>query len=476
MLASSILMLIHLLLRVYKYRVANAAVLDRYTVYVYYVPLMLIPAFFLMTCIYIRRGEGNGKGKEALLLIPAAVLLLMALTNDLHGFVYVPEVSLPEFAVDTGTYSYGPGFYLLYIWMIVAVLTGVTLLFLTTRKKSIQGLFKLLTALLIWGGMALFSEQVISRFDLARPYSGPEIHIFGMLGVFEVCIRERLMPYNENYSGFFQSMQIPALITDLFFVPVFATAEPLAANEEERKRSLSETIYSAEDIRLNGKAIRAGYVFWSTNERELRQMNDRLLDANETLDAENTLIKAENKQREELARMDFQNRIYRQISEELYPTQKKIKDILNGMQPGSEGYLRDMKLVCVLNAYVKRATNLMLMAAQNKTVAGRELLLALQESARYLTYYGIKAEATSKTEYPVPSDLIFPLYKTFEELIEFMLQEITYLTATLFTEGIRLAADMKNLPMLPDTTLPVSAFLDDDMVYITITSKKGGTV
>ena len=157
MLASSILMLIHLLLRVYKYRVANAAVLDRYTVYVYYVPLMLIPAFFLMTCIYIRRGEGNGKGKEALLLIPAAVLLLMALTNDLHGFVYVPEVSLPEFAVDTGTYSYGPGFYLLYIWMIVAVLTGVTLLFLTTRKKSIQGLFKLLTALLIWGGMALFS-------------------------------------------------------------------------------------------------------------------------------------------------------------------------------------------------------------------------------------------------------------------------------------------------------------------------------
>lgn len=57
-----------------------------------------------------------------------------------------------------------------------------------------------------------------------------------------------------------------------------------------------------------------------------------------------------------------------------------------------------------------------------------------------------------------------------------MLQEITYLTATLFTEGIRLAADMKNLPTLPDTTLPVSAFLDDDMVYITITSKKGGTV
>ena len=296
------------------------------------------------------------------------------------------------------------------------------------------------------------------------------------LGVFEVCIRERLMPYNENYSGFFQSMQIPALITDLFFAPVFATAEALGANGEERKRSLSETIYPAEDIRLNGKAIQAGFVFWTTDERELRRMNDRLLDANETLDAENTLIKAENKQREELARMDFQNRIYREISEELYPTQKKIEDILNGMQPGTESYQRDMKLVCVLNAYVKRATNLMLMAAENKMVAGRELLLALQESARYLTYYGIKAEATSKTECPVPSDLIFPLYKTFEELIEFMLRSITYLTVTLFTEGIRLAVDMKKLPTLPDTTLPVSVFLDDDMVYLTIAAEKGGGV
>lgn len=132
--------------------------------------------------------------------------------------------------------------------------------------------------LLVWVSMAILSERVTSRLDLVRPYSGPEIHIFGMLGVFEVCIRIRLMPHNENYAGFFRSMHIPVLITDLAFRPVFETAEPLSADRSELGRSLSEAAYPAEDIRLNGKAIRAGFVFWTTDERELRRMNDFLLD------------------------------------------------------------------------------------------------------------------------------------------------------------------------------------------------------
>ncbi|MBQ8080883.1 MAG: hypothetical protein IJ240_03185 [Clostridia bacterium] len=474
-LAAAFLMLTYLLLRVYKYRIANTAVLIRYTSYVYYVPMMLIPALFLMTCICIRRGE-NAKGKEKLLLFPAAILSLIVLTNDLHRFVYIPKVPRAEFIVLSGTYAYGPGFYLLYVWMLAAILAGVALLFSATRKKSKQGLLQLLAIFMIWFGMALFTERVLSLPNLKRPYSTPEIHIFGMLAVFEVCIRLRLLPHNENYAGFFESMQIPALITDRAFTPVFTTAEPLKAGRDDLQRSLSDTVYPAEDIRLHGHAIRAGYIFWTTDERELRRMNDRLLDANETLDTENTLIKAENRQREELAHMDFQNRIYRQISEELYPTQKKIEELLSAMQPGTESYLRDMKLVCVLNAYVKRATNLMLLAAEADTVESRELLLALQESARYLTYYGIKAEAMGDTAQPIRADMLFPFYKTFEELIEKLLSDITYLTATFSEDGIRLALDLKALPSLPKTTLPVSAFLDDDLVYLTVSGGEGGAV
>lgn len=152
-LAAAFLMLIYLLLRVYKYRIVNTAVLIRYAAYAYYVPMMLIPALFLMTCIYIRRGE-NAKGKEKLLLIPAAILSLMVLTGDLHGFVYIPKIPIREFTVETGTYSYGPGFYLLYAWMLAAILAGASLLFSATRKKSKQGAFCTArrTPDLVWNG------------------------------------------------------------------------------------------------------------------------------------------------------------------------------------------------------------------------------------------------------------------------------------------------------------------------------------
>ena len=50
-------------------------------------------------------------------------------------------------------------------------------------------------------------------------YEVPEILIFCMLGVFEACIRSRLMPRNENYAAFFSAMKIPAMITNAALPP-----------------------------------------------------------------------------------------------------------------------------------------------------------------------------------------------------------------------------------------------------------------
>lgn len=77
-----------------------------------------------MACILIRRGE-NAKGKwnEALLLIPAVLLSFMAFTNDPHRLVYVPEIPLQQFTVDSGTYG-GGGVALIGITLI-SLLTGL---------------------------------------------------------------------------------------------------------------------------------------------------------------------------------------------------------------------------------------------------------------------------------------------------------------------------------------------------------------
>ena len=40
-----------------------------------------------------------------------------------------------------------------------------------------------------------------------------------MLGFFEICIRSRLLPYNENHAAFFARLELPVRITDRALAP-----------------------------------------------------------------------------------------------------------------------------------------------------------------------------------------------------------------------------------------------------------------
>ena len=58
----------------------------------------------------------------------------MMMTNDLHRLVYDPKIELSEFAVKTSSYSLGIGFYLMYAWKALTVLSGFVLLFRETTS------------------------------------------------------------------------------------------------------------------------------------------------------------------------------------------------------------------------------------------------------------------------------------------------------------------------------------------------------
>ncbi len=84
-LGAAFLMLLHMLLRVFKYRFEVEPGIMRYTTYAYWIPQILIPTLFLLTCIRIGRAERTAtKGHEVLLLIPAFLLSIAVVTNDLH--------------------------------------------------------------------------------------------------------------------------------------------------------------------------------------------------------------------------------------------------------------------------------------------------------------------------------------------------------------------------------------------------------
>ena len=90
-LAAACLMLLFLAAQFTKYRIAVEPGIIRYCWYVYYIPILFIPTLFLMTCFRLFRGTGRGKVDEFLFLIPAGLLALGVLTNDLHMLAFIPN-------------------------------------------------------------------------------------------------------------------------------------------------------------------------------------------------------------------------------------------------------------------------------------------------------------------------------------------------------------------------------------------------
>lgn len=467
---SGVLMIAYLILRVWKFRVTgHVATWDRYLSYAYNVPMTFVATLFLMTAVCILWGERKStRRRESYLLVVPSMLSLLVMTNDLHEWFYRSKTGIADSALVSGTYDYGIGYYLFYFWMGLTIAVGVGILIKVMGKENGRILAALLGILAAWLVLILVGYYVFDVYNLPRMYFFAEINIFGLMGVFETCIRGRLIPHNENYAAFFAELGVPALITDKEIRPVWKTKIPIDASREQLLSSLQEPTYLDEDTRLSGMAFRAGYAFWTEDESGLNREKRRLASANELLSEENDLIAVENKLKEKKARLDAQNEIYARIAAAIYPKQKRIGALLENTEPGTEEFREALATSCILNAYSKRKSNLLLLSEETLPKSNRELFLALQESARFLQCRGIRAAAVGEeyAEFPIPE--IHALYDTFETVLEAYLPYLKRMTVSLAEDGLRLAMEADGTPALPVTTLLVERRESDETTFLNI--------
>lgn len=483
----ALLMVFYLLLRTYKYRIGGTDAELRLSWYAFYIPMTFIPSLFLMACICIRRGLTKAKPDERLFLIPASVLSGLIITNDLHHIVFVPDQGITNFIGKSGTYTYGITFYFAYAWMIVAILIGIILLLKVFGLKQKRRLMYLCGILAVW--LILIMLHTLKKYIvLSPPFEATEIHIFTMLAIFEFAIRQRLIPNNENYAGFFASLPMTIIISDKSFSPVYRSDRSLKLEPDMLAKAVENPIYPIPDGKLSGRKIRGGYTFWIEDESDIRHANEELSKANELLESENNLIEYENRQKEENAYLRLHHHIYHEIAQEMYPYQKRIEDILSDTKPGTKEFKDHIAEVSVLNAFVKRKTNMLLMASEHEAIDINELFLAISESGKYLEFVGLRTSVddsgfrTPHLDMPdeVTSDYsantIIALYDTFQLLVEQLIHHATLLMISHSDEGLRLAADTDIKLNTENAPISVSTEQQDDILYMNIKAcrQKGG--
>ena len=470
--ASAILMIFFLVFRTVKYRFTINDITKRYLWYAYYLPITMIPAFFLTASICIHRGGKQGKWDERILLIPSSFFSALVLTNDLHYLIFRPKSDQMTLTEVTGSYVYGLSFYALYLCAILMMVIGVFFLIRATRQQSIRKSLPIAAAILLWLIMNL-SLIPFTRYNIFHPYETPEIHIFCLLLVFEICIRERLIPHNEDYVRVFHALRQPALICDSSFSPMYYTAAPVSASQAQMIAALTDAVYPEEDQRLFGTTIRGGYAYWMADESALRRLNKQLVEAAKTLAEENSLIEEERKLKEEQARVEARNSLYLKAAEQVYPTQKKIADLLKGIRHDKDNLRSIMAQIMVLNAYTKRRVNFIL--SKTDAVSAHAMKLALEETARYLPYCGIDAyvdcSAVSDHEYAGA----MALYDTFEAVIEALLSVAPHYLLIAYSDlGLRMVAEGLSELNVPPAPLHIATETEENRLTLLISFREGG--
>ena len=463
-----------LVLRSVKYRMIDAADLTllRYTWYLYYLPMILLPTLFLMTCLNIENKNKTRRFDESFLLIPASVLILLFLSNDLHFFAFRPNGD----TVMTGanaSYFNNWLFYVYYGYWGVTITAGLVLLVRTNRrmhsfKKTILPFLFLLMM------VALFLiDTTLNWVRLPSMFTVPEIVSFGMIGIFESCVGNRLIPYTDNYNSFFEQMRFPAVIADNELSVVHKSAEAVAADKEQLKSAVSAAVYLDTDTKLTGKRITAGYAFYTEDESELHRMRERLMDANELIASGNDMIEAENELKSSKGQVDSRNYIYERISVKMLPFHRKALALLDKMQPGAPDFAEKTARLNLLNAYIKRGTNLLLTNEGEENIPLKELGLAIEEFSRYLSYCGVQTSVTSDKNELTSRTAAFELFTAFYKTADALAGHITMLHIVVDSACLRLTADCESKPDLPLNALIKES---DGLYFITLSAQKGGAV
>ena len=246
----------------------------------------------------------------------------------------------------------------------MTIIVGLILLVRANRrfgelKKILLPFVFLLTML----ALVLIDKTLIWVW-LPSMFTAPEIVSFGMVGIFESCVRNRLIPYNENYGGFFAQMRFPALITDRELHAAHCSAEPVNASAQQLRSAPDKPVYIDADTKLTGRSIAGGCAFYTEDESELHRMNERLTEANEL------------------------------IAERMLPYHRRALAMLDEMQPDAPDFRERVARLNLLNAYIKRGTNLLLTGEGEELSLGEKMLFA-GRSRSSLKSFGIVAAAVN---------------------------------------------------------------------------------
>lgn len=414
----------------YKFFKANGTV-ARYLWYAYYIPQTAIPA--VMLCAACGIGSGEKKltaNRLKWLAIPAVVMILLILTNDLHGWAFAFRPNFENFEKD---YTHEAVYYLNIGWQLVLSALSVGIIFRKCRIQQCKNRIWVLIA-----GLAICVTLIILSFaDLIRSYKTPELFSLFYIFLFECSIQIGLIPSNGNYPRYFAASGVSAAILDGTGRVAFQSDCAVFPFDKDVKDLKDGDVSADGNTVAHVRPISGGCVVWTDDLTHINEINAEIREVLDNLSEETDLIRAENELKEQRTKIAEMRKLYNEVEIAVYPQMIGIEKIARTANVKNADFERKMHTLGILGAYVKRRSNLTVMAEKEKKVRLAEVGLSIKESLTYLTLSGVHCAFAQTGDDDVSITQALAVYDAFEFAIERVMMTLTDLTAYLgISDGV----------------------------------------
>ena len=387
----------------------------RFTGYFINIAAIFIPLFGLYGSFYLGKADDYRISKKwYLLLIPACLSSVLALTNDLHHFFYYIVPNEPQPNLYFHPYI---GTYIVHIWALSMIAYQVYFIYQRNGTTKSDPLYRKLIPfyepiLLFLFSIPYAATAYVVRFELVEYSAGL---IFILVLCWQLYILTGLIPVNTQYEEVFRrstvAMQILSPNDERIAVSENA-AEITPAMLEALKQNQHFSVM--EDVIMHLHQIPDGYMVWQTDLSQINQALRELQRLNAELEEEQDLLAQEIRVQSDEASVQARNNIYDCLSSEVAGQLVLLTALLSNESLSTD----DWNCICLIGTYIKRFCNLQLTYQEQQMIPISDLAISLQDMAKCMKNIGIRTSLDFCPISNLEPELILLIMKTLEEILE----------------------------------------------------------
>ena len=333
-------------------------------------------------------------------------------------------------------YSHGVLYYLAAGWMIAMALGMIVL---TVRSTVSRRLFKT-----VWLPLAVTTAAALyEAVYLAHPHGNymldlPDLISLSSILGWESLVAARIIVSNNDYPAIFASSSLHAGLADGDSQVEQVSAQGVKPLPEQLKAAADgETLMPDGDTLLKARAVHGGWFYWTEDITELKRLREKLDDTADYLEEENAMLRVSARIEEGRRKTEEQTKLYDRVTQSLRPQLDRLDALLRALPQEGNGFRETMKTTGILVAYVKRRSNLLLLADTHPTFTGEELALCFEESAKAMRMADIPCELSADRTLRIASQTADALYEAFETALENALPSLRSVSISLQSHGER---------------------------------------